>query len=70
MDEIDIKLESKEVKGKIVKTDWTIIETPYMIFAEYGKPERKIWHRSKWKIFLYYAYKYTRIKWFLKQYQK
>jgi hypothetical protein len=66
---IDLKLETKEVKGGVVYTPWIIIETPYMIFSDkYGT--RKIWTKNKKKIILWYLYKITRIRWFIKKYNK
>jgi hypothetical protein len=66
---IDLKLETKEVKGRVVYTPWMIIETPYMIFSD-KDGTRKIWTKNKWKIVLYYLYKVTRIEWFIKKYNK
>jgi hypothetical protein len=63
---IDLKLETKEVKGRVVYTPWMIIETPYMIFSD-KDGTRKIWTKNKWKIVLYYLYKVTRIEWFIKK---
>ena len=66
---IDLKLETKEVKGCVVYTPWMVIETPYLIFSD-KDGTRKIWTKNKWKIVLYYLYKVTRIEWFIKKYNK
>jgi hypothetical protein len=66
---IDLKMVTKEVKGGIVYTPWTIIETPYMIYSD-ANGTRKVWTGNKWKIALYYLYKVTRIEWFIKKYNK
>ena len=66
---IDLKLETKEVKSGFVKTDWITVETPYMIFAD-KNGIRRIWTNSKKKIILYYLWRITRIKWFVKKYNK
>jgi hypothetical protein len=66
---IDLKLETKEVKGRVVYTPWMVIETPYVIFSD-KDGTRKIWTKNKWKIVLYYLYRVTRIEWFIKKYNK
>jgi hypothetical protein len=67
--EINIKIESKEIKGGIVSVPYIMFETPYMILTDkYGT--RKIWTKDKLKIVLYYLYKITRIKWFIKKYNQ
>jgi hypothetical protein len=66
---IDLKLETKEVKGGVVYTPWMIIETPYMILSD-KDGTRKIWTKDKKKIILWYLYKITRIKWFIKKYNE
>ena len=66
---IDLKLETKEVKGGVVYTPWMIIETPYMILSD-KDGTRKIWTKDKKKIILWYLYKITRIKWFIKKYKE
>jgi hypothetical protein len=70
---INLKLETKEVKSKIIKlsSKLMVIETPYFLFSEYGKEGiKKIWTRNKWKIVLWCLYKVTRINWFIKKYNK
>ena len=70
---INLKLETKEVKSKIIKlsSKLMVIETPYFLFSEYGKVGiKKIWTRNKWKIVLWCLYKVTRINWFIKKYNK
>jgi hypothetical protein len=67
--EIDVKLESKTVENKIVKVPWVMITTPYMIISDKDST-RKVWTKDKIKIFLYYAYKITGIKWFIHKYNK
>ena len=66
---INLKLETKEVKSRVVKTDWIIVETPYMILSD-KNGNRRIWTNSKKKIILYYLWRITRIKWFVKKYNK
>ena len=66
---IDLKLETKEVKSKAIKTNWTIVETPHMILSD-KDGTRRIWTNSKKKIILYYLWQITRIKWFVKKYNK
>ena len=46
-----------------------IIETPYMIVVD-KNGKRKVWTKDKKKIFLYYLYKITKIKWFIKKYNE
>lgn len=66
---VDLKMESKDIKPGIRYVPWTIVTTPYMIVSD-KEGTRKVWTKSKWKIFLYYVYQVTRIKWFVKQYNK
>ena len=66
---IDLKLETKEVESKVIKTNCIIVETPYMILAD-KHGIRRIWTNSKKKIILYYLWRITRIKWFVKKYNK
>jgi hypothetical protein len=66
---IDLKLETKEVKSGIIYVPWIIVETPYMIFSD-KNGTRKIWTKNKKKIILWYLYKITRIKWFIKKYNE
>jgi hypothetical protein len=66
---LDLKLETKEVKGGVIYVPWMIIETPYMTLSD-KDGTRKIWTKNKWKIVLYYLYKVTRIKWIIKKYNK
>jgi len=66
---IDLRLETKEVKSGLIYVPWIIIETPYMILSD-KNGTRKIWAENKWKIVLYYLYKVTGIKWFIKKYNK
>lgn len=67
--EIKIDLKSKEIKTRIVKVPYILVTTPYMTVSD-KNGTRKVWIKSKRKIFLYYAYQITRIKWFIKQYNK
>jgi hypothetical protein len=47
------------------------LEPPYFLFSEHGKEEIvKIWTKNKKKIILWYLYKITRIKWFIKKYNE
>jgi hypothetical protein len=66
---IDLKIETKEVKGGIVYTPWMVIETPYIIYSD-KNGTRKIWTNNKKKIILWYLYKITRIEWFIKKYNE
>ena len=66
---IDLKLESKQIEGKIIHMPWIIVETPYMIFSD-KNGTRKIWTKNKKKIVLWFLYKITRIKWFIKKYNE
>jgi hypothetical protein len=66
---IDLKIETKEVKGGVIHVPWMVIETPYIIFSD-RNGTRKIWTKDKIKITLYYLYKITRIKWFINKYNK
>ena len=66
---VDLKLESKEVEPGIVHAPCVVVTTPYMVVSD-KDGTRKVWTKNKWKIFLYYAYQITRIKWFIKQYNK
>jgi hypothetical protein len=66
---IDLKLETKEVKSGIIYVPWIIVETPYMIFSD-KNGTRKIWTKNKKKIVLWFLYKITRIKWFIKKYNE
>jgi|688.fasta_scaffold567273_2 hypothetical protein len=66
---IDLKLESKQIEGKIIHVPWIIVETPYMIFSD-KNGTRKIWTKNKKKIVLWFLYKITRIKWFIKKYNE
>jgi hypothetical protein len=66
---IDLNMETKEVKGGIVYTPWMVIETPYIIYSD-KNGTRKIWTKNKKKIVLWFLYKITRIKWFIKKYNE
>jgi hypothetical protein len=66
---IDLKMETKEVKGGIVYTPWMVIETPYMILSD-KNGTRKLWSKNKKKIVLWFLYKITRIEWFIKKYNE
>jgi hypothetical protein len=66
---INLKLETKEIKGGIVYTPYILVETPYMIFSD-KNGTRKIWTNDKIKIVLYYLYRITNIKWFIKKYNQ
>ena len=66
---INLKMETKEVKGGVVYTPWILMETPYIIFSD-KDGTRKIWTKDKKKIILWYLYKITRIKWFIKKYNE
>jgi hypothetical protein len=66
---IDLKLESKQIEGKIIHVPWVIFETPYMIISD-KNGTRKVWTKDKIKIILYYLYKITSIKWFIHKYNE
>ena len=66
---IDLKMKTKEVKSGIVYTPYILVETPYMIFSD-KDGTRKIWTNDKIKILLYYIYRITNIKWFIKKYNQ
>ena len=66
---IDLKLETIEVKGKVIHTSRILVETPYMILSD-KNGTRKIWTNNKKKIILYYLWRITRIDWFIKKYNK
>ena len=66
---IDLKIETKEVTGGIVYTPWMVIETPYIIYSD-KNGTRKIWTKNKKKIALWFLYKITRVKWFIKKYNE
>jgi hypothetical protein len=67
--EIDLKIETKEIKSGIVYAPYVIITTPYMIVSD-KNGTRKVWTKDKKKIILYYLYKFTRIKWFINKYNE
>jgi hypothetical protein len=66
---IDLKMITKEVKGKVIHVPWIIVETPYLIISD-KNGTRKIWTKNKKKIVLWFLYKITRIKWFIKKYNE
>lgn len=67
--EIDLKMESVEVKGNVKRVPWILVTTPYMMVTD-KNGTRRVWSKSRRKIFYYYAYQITSIKWFLKKYQE
>jgi hypothetical protein len=66
---IDLKLETKEVKGGVIHVPYMLIETPYLILSDVNGT-RKIWTKNKKKIVLWYLYKITRIEWIIKKYNE
>ena len=50
---IDLKMETKEVKGKMIQTPYILVETPYITLSD-KDGERKIWTKNKTKIILFY----------------
>lgn len=50
---IDLKLETKEIKGGMIYCPYILIETPYMIISDMNG-SRKVWTKNKKKIILYY----------------
>lgn len=67
--EINLTLETKEVKTGIVYIPYILINPPYILLHD-KDGSRKVWIANKTKIILYYLYKFTKIKWFIKQYNK
>jgi hypothetical protein len=63
--EIKLKIETREVKGKIKRVPWIVVNTPYIYVNDH-----KVWVKGKRKIFLYYMWRITRINWFLKKYNQ
>ena len=47
---VDLKLETMEVKGKVIHTPWIVVETPYMILSD-KNGTRKIWTNNKKKVY-------------------
>ena len=66
---IDLKMETKEVKGKMIQTPYILVETPYITLSD-KDGERKIWTKNKTKIILFYLWRVTGINWFVKKYNK
>ena len=67
--EINLKLETKEIKSGVVSLPYIIITPPYMILSD-KKGTRKIWIKNKYKIALWFLYITTKIKWFIKKYNE
>ena len=57
------------VKSRVNKTNWMVVEPPYIILLD-KNGVRRIWTNSKKKIILYYLWRITRIEWFIKKYNK
>ena len=67
--EINLKMESKIINAKSIKTKWIVFEPPYLILVdEYG--EKKVWSKNKKKLILWFLYKITNIKFFLIKYNE
>ena len=66
---IDLKMETKEVKGKMIYVPYIRVETPYIILSD-KDGTRKIWTNNKKRIILYYLWRITGINWFVKKYNK
>lgn len=66
---IDLKMETKEVKGKMIQAPYILVETPYITLSD-KDGERKIWTKNKTKIILFYLWRVTGINWFVKKYNK
>jgi hypothetical protein len=62
---INLKMETKELKSGLIYVPYVMFETPYMIFSNKDGTQ-KIWTKDKKKIILWYLYKITKIKWFIK----
>lgn len=69
MPTLDLKLETKTIKTGVIHVPYIMYEPPYMILMD-KDGTRKIWTNDKIKIVLYYLYKVTRIKWFIKKYNQ
>jgi hypothetical protein len=67
--EINLKMETKEVKSGIVYAPYIITETPYMILSD-KNGTRKIWTKNKTKIALWFLWRITGIKWFIRKYNE
>lgn len=67
--EINLKLETKEIKSKVVYTPYILTETPYIVLSD-KNGTRKIWTKNKYKIALWFLYRITNIKWFIKKYNE
>lgn len=67
--EINLKMESVDVKSNMKYIPWVTATTPYMMLTDKNGTHR-VWTKSKKKIIYYYAYQITKIKWFLRKYQE
>lgn len=71
MEKTNLHLETKEVKIEpvIINVPWISITSPYALVCDsYGS--RRIRIVSRKKLFFYWMWKITSIKWFVKQYTK
>lgn len=68
-EELNISLTEKTVESKTIRVPWVLLDHPYAIVEDrHGR--RRVRMKSRWKVFCYYAWSWTNIKWFLKQYTK
>jgi hypothetical protein len=58
-----------EDKNKIVYLPFVLIQRPYILLSD-KNGTRKIWEKDKLKIVLYYLWRITKIKWFVKKYNQ
>jgi hypothetical protein len=74
-EEITLELEKiierrlSEDKNKIVYLPFVLIQRPYILLSD-KNGARKIWEKDKLKIVLYYLWRITKIKWFVKKYNQ
>jgi hypothetical protein len=69
--ELNLKVETKTVEAKtgIIRAPYVLVTTPYMILSD-KNGTRRVWTINKNKIILYYLYRITKIKWFIKKYNE
>jgi hypothetical protein len=58
-----------EDKNKIVYLPFILVQRPYILLSD-KNDTRKIWEKDKLKIVLYYLWRITNIKWFVKKYNQ
>lgn len=55
--------------NKLVNSPITLVQRPYILLSD-KNGTRKIWEKDKLKIVLYYLWRMTKIKWFVKKYNQ